>query len=294
MPPRVQILAAAALFSTGGAVIKATALTNWQVAGLRSGVAALVLLAALPAARRPWTRRIAVVGLAYAFTLISFVSANKLTTAASAIFLQSTSPLYVVFMAPLLLGERVERRDAIFLLVMGLGLVLFFVGTDQPLDSAPNPLAGNIVAASSGFSWALTVMGLRSLGRGSADEGTSALVAAVVGNVFACVLCLPFAWPLPAVSTRDWLAIAYLGVVQIGLAYVLLTAAIRRLPALEVSMLLLLEPVLNPIWAWQFHGERPNAWSLAGGAAILGATSVKALADNRARAAYTRGSLGPR
>ena len=90
--PRLQLLATAVLFSTGGAAIKASALSTWQVASFRSGIAALVLLVALPSARRFWTRRSLLVGLAYAATTILYVAANKLTTAANAIFLQSTAP----------------------------------------------------------------------------------------------------------------------------------------------------------------------------------------------------------
>jgi drug/metabolite transporter (DMT)-like permease len=105
MRHRIQLLAAAALFSTGGAAIKACSLTSWQVAGLRSGIAALVLLL-VPAARRGWTPRAWLVGAAYAATVVLFVQANKLTTSAATAFLQSTAPLYVLLLAPHLLGER--------------------------------------------------------------------------------------------------------------------------------------------------------------------------------------------
>src|SRR5436190_1260690 len=130
---RLEILAAAALFSTGGAAIKACALTGWQVASFRSGMAALAVLAMVPAARRiPGPRAIAV-GAAYATTLILFVRANKLTTAANTIFLQSTAPLYVLLLAPWLLRERPRRRDLAFMAAMAIGLTLFFVGEEAPL-----------------------------------------------------------------------------------------------------------------------------------------------------------------
>ena len=103
----------------------------------------------------------------------------------------------------------------------------------------------------------------------------------VIGNLFASVAALPFAWPFPAASTGEWATIVYLGVFQDGLAYVCLTAAIRHLRALDVSLLLLLEPVLNPLWTWMFRGEAPGAWTMGGGAVILVATAVRGLHDAR-------------
>ncbi len=273
---RLKILAAAALFSTGGAVIKATALTGWQVAGFRSAVAAAVLLALLPGARRGLSRRAALVGVGYATTLILFVLANKLTTAASTIFLQSTYPLYLVILGPLLLGEPNRKRDLVFLAVVACGMALFFAGAEAPTESAPDPVRGNLLAALSGAAWALTLAGLRHTGREAAHGGGEQAAAVVLGNVFACLACLPMALPLPQSRTFDWLAIFYLGTFQIGFAYALLTSGIQRVRAVEAGLILLAEPVLNPVWAWLAHGERPGAASLLGGAIILAASAVKA------------------
>ena len=104
----------------------------------------------------------------------------------------------------------------------------------------------------------------------------------VAGNLIAFLACAPAAFPVSAATgTGDWVAVAYLGVFQIGAAYLLLTAGIRHVPALEASVLLLLEPALNPFWSWIVHGENPGAWALAGGAVILGATLVKTIVDAR-------------
>ena len=111
---RLQLLGAALLFSTGGAAIKAAVFTGWQIASFRSGFAALTLLLIAPAARRAWTRHTVLVGCAYAACLTLFVLANRLTTAANTIFLQSTAPLYVLVLAPWLLHEPVRRRDLRF------------------------------------------------------------------------------------------------------------------------------------------------------------------------------------
>ena len=103
----------------------------------------------------------------------------------------------------------------------------------------------------------------------------------VVGNLIASAASLPFAWPLPAAPAAEWATVVYLGVVQIGLAYVCLTKAMRHLPALEASLLLLLEPVLNPLWTWFVRDEYPGAWVIGGGTIIIAATAVKAIYDAR-------------
>ncbi len=269
---RLRVLAAAALFSSGGAAIKAVSLNAWQVAGFRSAMGAVALFLMMPEARRRPTPRVLLVGVAYATTMVLFVLSNKLTTSASAIFLQSTAPLHVLLLSPWLLGERVRRADLIYMGVLALGLASFFVGLDPVSATAPNPWLGNVLATLSGVTWALTVMGLRALGRAGSDWGPA---SALWGNIIACLVCLPMALPVASSRPADWLVIAYLGVFQIALAYVFLIRGLRHVPALEASLLLLLEPVLNPIWAWMAHGERPGSWSIAGGLLILAATVAK-------------------
>jgi drug/metabolite transporter (DMT)-like permease len=266
---RLAVLTGAILLSTGGAAIKLCSLTSWQVAGFRSAVAALALLWLAPATRRDFDRSALLAGLAYAGTMILFVLANKLTTAANAIFLQSTAPLYIALFAPWLLGEPARRGDLLLMAVMGLGLGLFFVGQQPSFASAPDPLRGNVIAALSGVTWALTVMGVRWISR---DPTRSIGAMLVTGNVLASVICLPLALPVHAASMTDWAVVTYLGVLQIALAYILVSSGLRHLTALEGMLLLLLEPVLNPVWAGLIQGERPNAWSLLGGAIILAAT----------------------
>jgi len=287
---RLQLLGAALLFSTGGAAIKAAAFTGWQIASLRSGFAALALLLIAPGARRWWNPRqpngqlwqTVLVGCCYAGCLTLFVLANRLTTAANTIFLQSTAPLYVLILAPWLLKEPVRRWDIGFMLAVGIGLTLFFVGADQPVVTAPHPTRGNLLAVISGFFWALTVCGLRWLvavpGRGSP------LAAVTSGNFTAFLVALPFALPLGAHSFSEWSVLIYLGVFQIAVAYLLVTSAISHIPALEASMILLIEPALNPLWAWLVQGEVPGIWAMIGGAIILGATTAKSWSERRVEA----------
>lgn len=276
---RLHLLGAAALFSTGGAGIKATAMTSWQVASFRSAAAAVALLLFLRAAPPAWSPRAVAVGLAYGATMTLFVLGNKLTTAANTIFLQSTAPLYVLLIGPWLLRERLRRNDLYFMAALACGLALFFVGSQRPFATAPDPAAGNLLALLSGVSWAFTITGLRWLktGAGEADRATTA--ALVTGNFIAFLVCLPFALPVEDAAPTDWLVVSALGAFQVGLSYVLLTSAVHHIGALEASLLLLVEPVLSPVWAWLLHGEQPGGWSLAGGAIILAATAAKTVAD---------------
>jgi drug/metabolite transporter (DMT)-like permease len=139
---------------------------------------------------------------------------------------------------------------------------------------APNPTLGNVFALLSGLVWAMTLLGLRYMER-DATGRSPAMSAVIAGNAFASLAALPFAWPMPNASPAEWATIVYLGTFQIGLAYIWLTKAVGRLPALEVSLLLLLEPVLNPMWAWLVRGEQPGTWTIAGGAIIIVVTAIK-------------------
>jgi drug/metabolite transporter (DMT)-like permease len=212
--------------------------------------------------------------------MVLFVIANKLTTAANTIFLQYTAPLYLVLAGPLLLDEPVRPRDAVFLAVVGASLALFFVDAPAQSASAPRPTLGNALALLSGLFWASTALGLRWMAR-PGSGGAAVATAVACGNLIAFLACLPAALPLVDVSRLDLAIILYLGVFQIAGAYYFLTRGLRAVPALEASLLLLLEPVLNPLWAWLVHGERPGPWPLVGGAAILVATAVKTWNDSR-------------
>jgi drug/metabolite transporter (DMT)-like permease len=276
---RLLLVAAAILFSTGGAAIKAASFTGWQVASFRSAVAAAALLLVVPDARRGWSWRIAPVGAAYAATLILFVLATRLTTAANAIFLQSTAPLYLLLLGPWLLREPIRRSDIVYIVAIAAGMSLFALGGERAVATAPNPHAGNVRALASGLTWALTLAGLRWLSRRKA--GSAGMAAVTAGNIMAFLAALPMALPVTSAGPSGVAVILYLGIFQIGLAYWCLTRAVRHVTAFEATTMLLLEPVLNPVWAWLIHGERPGAWPLAGGAVILSATLMNTWRQSR-------------
>jgi drug/metabolite transporter (DMT)-like permease len=267
---RLYILSAAFLFSTGGAAIKLASLSSWQIAGYRSGFAAFVLWVLMPSWRRWWRPRVLAVGVPYAATLVLYVIANTLTTAANAIFLQTTAPLYVLLLGPRLLKEKNRPSDLLVISLLAVGMAAFYLGSEEPSRTAPLPAIGNLLAGLSGVTWALTLIGLRWLGRKRGPCGDDETGAAVVaGNALAFSLCLPLALQGQVGVAADWLIVAYLGIVQIGIAYVCMVRGVRGLRALEVSLLLLLEPLLNATWSWLIHAEQPGAWSTAGCAFIL-------------------------
>ncbi|MBM3782908.1 MAG: DMT family transporter [Acidobacteria bacterium] len=270
MKHRLLVLSAALLFSTGGAAIKAISLSSWQVASIRSLIAAIALLALVPESRRGWTPQVWLTSLGYAATLVLFVLANRLTTSANAIFLQATAPFFLLLIGPLVLQEKNTARDYALGLAVAMGMSLFFVNAPGASALAPNPALGNVLAGITGLTWALTITGLRRMGAGN-------LPVVATGNLAAFALALPAAWPIPEVTAADAGALLYLGVIQIGLAYYCLTNGVQKVPAFETSALMLLEPAMNPVWTFVLHGERPGPFALAGGAIIVLATLAHTL-----------------
>jgi drug/metabolite transporter (DMT)-like permease len=270
-----MVLAAALLFSTGGAAVKLCTMTGWQVACLRSAIAAIALLILLPDAWRGWSWRSLPVGLAYGATMICFVIASKLTTSANAVFLQSTAPLYVLVLGPILLAEPIRRRDMLFMAALVVGMVMIFGGHQPQMRTAPDPRLGNVVGAACGIFWSLTIIGLRWLARSATDaRDNPAAAATLLGNLVAAAVAAPLAFPIEYATKGDWIAVVFLGVFQIAVAYVFLIRGMRRVRALEVSLLVLLEPVLNPLWTWLVHGELPAVRAAAGGVIIIFATAA--------------------
>jgi drug/metabolite transporter (DMT)-like permease len=288
---RLLVLAAAVLWSTGGAAIKLCALSPWQIAGGRSLVAGAFLALLVREARALPSARLLAVAAAYAGTVVSFVLATKLGTAANAIFIQDTAPLWVLLLSPWLLRETPSRGELFAVPVYGVGLALFFVD-----ELSAGQLAGNLVALGSGVAFALCIVGLRAL----RERGPAALVW---GNLLAAAGTLPLWARGPAARPADLALVAYLGVFQLGLAYLAFSRGVTGTrghsgtPAVEASLLILLEPVLNPVWALLLTGERPGPWATAGGAVILGATAWRTIAPvlrARGRAGATREAVEPR
>lgn len=260
------VAAAALLWSSSGLFIKILPLGVLQIAGARSLVAALTIWAVLALRDRKPALHLDALGWAcaasYAGVLIFFVAATKLTTAANAIFLQFSAPIYLVFLEPRVFGRRLHVRD---LLAVGLTLgamALFFVGRLQA-----GRLLGNLFGVASGLCLALFTLTLKL--RGQRNPRQNPIGAIVAGNLLVAVLCAPLALPGFRPTLSQTAILLYLGIFQIGLAYILFNAGMRHLSATAAVVTGTLEAVFNPIWVFLGIGERPSAWALLGGAIIL-------------------------
>lgn len=279
----VAVLGAAVLWSTGGLFIKWVSLDALGVTMWRSLLAGIVMwLVARPPVRWPWKTSRLTWGIAvsYALTLVMFVAATKLTTAASAIFLQYTAPLYLLVSGALFLKERPSRLDFVTVAVAFCGMALFFVGK---LDT--DAMTGNILAAASGVTLAAMFTLLRAPGCTSITRPEAMVLGnmLLVVGLFAVNLGRMTSEPFTP-DASDVLGLAFLGVVQIGFAYLLFGFGVGHVQALEASLIGMLEPVLNPVWVFLFLGETPGWWAVLGGAIIVAAVSARTFATEKGRA----------
>lgn len=254
------LLLTAVLWSLGGVLIK---WVNWNpvaIAGIRSLIgAALIGIAFHRELRFTWTFDQIGGAIAYAGTVVLFVIANKLTTAANAILLQYTAPVYVALFSPWFLGEQADRRDWLTLLIMLGGMALFFID-----ELSFDGYLGNSIALASGLCFAWLTLFLRR------QKDCSALPSLLLGNLLAGVIGLPFMFQsMPDLSSCVGLLL--MGVVQLGLPYILYALALRHVRAVEGILVPMIEPVLNPVWVFLMMGEKPSPWAIVGGAMILGA-----------------------
>jgi len=278
MPAALRVLLAGALFATGGALIKSCGFPSLQRSGLRALFAAVAIFVMLPASRRWPDRHVLRVLPAYFVATCFFVVANTLTTAANTIFLQSTAPLWVLVLGPLLLGERNSRRDVLTFAGIAVGMTLCFVAPNEATDTAPDPRLGDALALLAGVGFAGMLLGMRWLSRIEPSAGAAVVAWGNVATAPLSFALMPFVDQTPVVGTGgDWLVIAFLGVFQVGLAYVVLVRAIPHVPAVRASLLLMIEPALNPLIAFAVHDERPHALTIAGGGLILGSVAASSL-----------------
>jgi drug/metabolite transporter (DMT)-like permease len=269
----VGLMAAAALcWSLGGLLIKSVPWPPLAVAGGRGFIAAAFLAAFAPRFRFTWSPAQIGGAVAYAATTVLFVTANKLTTAANAILLQYTAPVWIALFGAWFLGERATRADWVTIALVFAGMGLFFCD-----DLRFSGVAGNLVALASGVAFASMTLLLRK------QKDTSAEESIFLGNLLAGVIGLPFMFQaglLP--DARGWLALVLLGTVQLGFSYLLYARAIRHVTALEAVLIPVIEPILNPVWVLLALGERPGRYSLVGGVIVLGAVTLRTLHSLRA------------
>jgi drug/metabolite transporter (DMT)-like permease len=261
------LLFAAVLWSLGGLFIKSIHWNAPAIAGARSAIAAVLIAAVV---RRPhfhWSGPQIGAAFAYAATVILFVLANRLTTAANAILLQYTAPVYVALLSHWFLRERIRWIDRATIATAFIGMGLFFFDSLSPAG-----FWGNTAAIGSGVSFAWLVLLLRK------QKGGSTIESVLLGNALTAVLCSPFYFSHFPVGLSDWSALLVLGLFQLGLSYLFYAIAIKFVTAIEAILLPVLEPILNPIWVLLFLGERPGVWALFGGALVLAAVTLRGLA----------------
>jgi drug/metabolite transporter (DMT)-like permease len=265
------LIIASVLWSLGGLLIK---LVNWNapaIAGMRSAITAVVLLIYL---RRPhfhWSPAQIGGALAYAATVILFVLANKLTTAANAILLQYSAPIYVALFGAWLLNEKATGLDWSTIFFVMAGMLLFFLD-----DLTSGNWWGNICAMLSAISFAALVVCLRK------QKEASPFESVLLGNILTALIGLPFMFgTMP--DARSWIGLLLLGVFQLALPYILYASAIKHLAALEASLIPVLEALLNPIWVFLLVGEAPGWWAVVGGGMVLSAVTARGILITRVK-----------
>lgn len=263
----VATMLAALIWSTAGVLVKLLHQDAFTILFYRSLYAGLLFLAVFRKEAMHFDRRAFLISIFYAPLLICFVSSTKLTTAANAIFLQYIAPAIVLILEPKLLGTKMKRYNLVTVVACLLGLSFFLF--EQ--KSTGHHWLGDGLALMSGFFLAGLILSLRFSNRSEQMSGI------LLGNLWVVLVTLPAFLKSGPATPNEHLMLAFLGFVQIGLGYLLFTYGQRRIPALEGSLISMLEPILNPIWVLIWYGEKPALWSLIGGAVILTALMVRTI-----------------
>ena len=267
------LIAASLLWSTGGLLIKSVQWNSVAISGMRSLIAAALMLAVIKKPNMQFNRYKLGGAVAYVGTVLLFVMANKLTTAATAILLQYTAPIYVALLSAWFLKEKITKLDwAAIVMVFG-GMFLFFID-----KMSAGGLLGNFYAILSGFCFACMVLLLRK------QKDESPLESVFWGNVLTALIGIPFMFSsMP--DTKSWIALILMGVFQLGTAYILYALAIKHVAALDAILIPVIEPLLNPVWVFLVIGETPGPWAFVGGIIVLtgivGRSVVMALKEKR-------------
>lgn len=247
----------AVLWSLGGLLIKLVSWNPIAIAGMRSLIAAVLILFFIKKPDFKFTPLKFASAFVYAATVISFVCATKLTTAANAIILQYTAPVYVAVFGAIFLKEKVKWYDAVTIVIVLGGMILFFVD-----KLSPGGMLGNILAVFSGVVFALVALLLR------LQKDDSPLDRIFWGNILTAVVSIPFLFQ-SVPDGKSILGIGLLGIFQLGFSYVLFSIAIKNVSALEAVLIPVIEPVLNPVWVALVLHEVPGVFSIIGGTVVL-------------------------
>ena len=263
------VAACALLWSTGGLFIKIVSWNPFAIAGIRSLIGGVVILVYLRRPRITWSVAQVAGGVCYAGCMILFVAANKLTTAANAIMLQYTAPLYAAVFGWLFLREKAGALDWITIAVVMGGMALFFMD-----KLTLGGMQGNILAIASGVFFAGSMVCLR------AQKDGSPLESILLAHAITFAVSLPFLrgpWP----SLAGWGGLAFLGIFQIGISSLFLTYGVKSVTAVQSLLTAVVEPLFNPVWVFLVIGEVPGPRALVGGAIILVAVTARSVLNLR-------------
>lgn len=253
----MAVIIASVLWSTGGLLIK---LSDWNpiaISGSRSLISSFVMLAYIKKPKITKSKPLILGAISYSITVLLFVIANKLTTAANAILLQYTAPIFVAILGIWILKEKIHWYDVVSIAVVFFGISLFFI---QGVDKG-NTL-GNIIAVLSGFFLACVTICLRLQKDGSSVETTW------LGNILTFIIALPFIAKVE-LDMKNIIIIILLGVFQLGISYIFYVNSLKYITALEAILLTAIEPLLNPLWVFIFTGEAPGLLAIIGGIIVI-------------------------
>ncbi len=269
----IEMLICALLWSIAGIFMKLIPWNGFAIAGVRSLIAGLTMLTyvLIKGYKLVINKKTLCAGLFTGLVYTCFTVANKLTTAANAIVLQFTSPVFIVVFSALIFRQRIRKRDLSVVILTLLGIALFFF--DQ---LKPGYVAGNFVAIAAGLFMALMFIFVGDL------EPEARFSAIILGQGLTFLIGLPFIVRYGLVFTPTITAsILTLGIFQLGISYILYVKASKYCPPLACCLLGALEPLLNPVWVAIFDGERPGIWALIGGVIVVASITVWLATDKK-------------
>ena len=252
------LIATAVMWSLAGVLIKQVKCNAVAIAGIRSGIAFVFMLTFVRKRDLTFSKAQIAGAVFYSLTMLIFVAATKLTTAANAIVLQYTAPVYVALLGHWILNERTSRLEWLTVIAAVAGVGMFFLD-----ELSAGGLWGNILGIGTGLTFALSILCFRK------QKDASPIGSMFLGNAITMAVAAPFAFRSPPADALSWGILAILGVVQLGLPYVLYAWAIKRVTALEAIMIPAVEPILNPLWVGLFIGEMPGKWAIPGGIIVI-------------------------
>lgn len=268
----LAIAACAFLWSSAGLFIKLIDWNPMAIAGMRSLIASVAILVWLKRPRFSWSFAQVAAAVANAVTMLLFVFANKTTTAANAILLQYSAPVFTAIFGAWLLHEKPRVEHLLAFPFVAAGMLIFFLD-----DVSAGGLIGNLAAAISGVTFGLYFVFMRMQKTESPLQATllSHFMTAGVALGIACFL------PMPVLTSGSLTAILALGVVQIGLAAIFFAYGIKRVTAVQAVLVSLIEPTFNPVWVFLSTGEKPGGNAIMGGLLIVVAVTVASVVSVR-------------